>query len=149
MGIIVAEKFDRDAERKLLKEWFATTRFDVPSKGVPTLEPEDDDEGEEADVKSRAASIAFKAITPGGRVGDPSSHNYSPRRNWVEKRGGLPRYIRMVRNALVREGHSESRATALAVAAMKRWASGRGNVTAKVRAAAAAALAQWERMKAA
>src|SRR6185369_14955742 len=40
------------------------------------------------------------------------------------------------------------RAISLAVAAVKRWASGRGNVSPKVRAAAAAAVAQWEAMKA-
>lgn len=86
--------------------------------------------------------------TPGGRLGDPSSRDSSPRSNWVEQEGGMPRYMRMVRNALLREGHSMSRATALAVAAMKRWARGGDDVSPKVQAAAARALAQWEKMKA-
>ena len=87
-------------------------------------------------------------ITPGGRVGDDrSTGSRSNGENWVEQRGGLPRYIRIVRNGLMREGHSESRATALAIAAIKRWARGGGGVSAKVQAAAKAALAQWEAMK--
>lgn len=88
-------------------------------------------------------------ITPGGRIGDPSPVGTpGGRQNWVDKRGGLPRYIRMVAHALIKHGHSKSRAISLAVAAMKRWAAGRGHVSPKVQAAAAAALARWEAMKA-
>jgi len=96
-------------------------------------------------IVDRAFFICNKAavITPGGRVGDDSSHNFSPRQNWVDKVGGLPKYIREIRNALVRSGHSESEATSLAIGAVKRWARGGGNVSAKVRAAAAAAVAEW------
>lgn len=86
--------------------------------------------------------------TPGGRMGDPTSRNLSPRENWVDRAGGLPKYIRMVRNALLREGHSMGKATAMAVSAIKRWAKGGDNVTPKVQAAAAKALAEWEKMKA-
>jgi hypothetical protein len=89
--------------------------------------------------------------TPGGRIGnDRRTGSRSNGENWVERTrsGSLPRYIRIVRNGLMREGHSESRATALAVAAIKRWARGGSNVSPKVRAAAVAALAQWEKMKA-
>lgn len=90
-------------------------------------------------------------ITPGGRVGDDARIG-SPTngRNWVERTatGSLPRYIRIVRNGLMKQGHDESRATALAVAAIKRWARGSDHVTPKVQAAAAAALAEWEAMKA-
>lgn len=86
-------------------------------------------------------------ITPGGRIGDDASHNISPRVNWVEKRGGLPRYIRIVRNGLMRKGMTESHATAVAIHNMEVWAAGGGNVSPKVQAAAAKALAQWEAMK--
>lgn len=86
--------------------------------------------------------------TPGGRLGDPSSRDRSPRENWVDRAGGMPKYIRMVRNALMREGHPIGKATAMAVNAIKRWAKGGDNVTPKVQAAAAKALAEWEKMKA-
>lgn len=90
-------------------------------------------------------------ITPGGRVGnDRSTGSSSNGQNWVERTssGHLPRYIRIVRNGLMKDGKSEGQATALAVAAIKRWAHGGGNVSPKVQAAAAVALAEWEKMKA-
>lgn len=87
-------------------------------------------------------------ITPGGRIGDDSPRDLSPKKNWVDQVGGLPRYIRIVRNALLRHGHSMETATAIAVATMKRWAAGLGNVRPQVRAAAAAALAEWEAKRA-
>lgn len=96
--------------------------------------------------------VKAPVITPGGRVGDNARHGSSANgRNWVERSkiggGALPEYIRIVRNGLMKHGHDEASATALAVAAMKKWARGGGHVTPKVRAAAAAALAQWEAMK--
>lgn len=89
-------------------------------------------------------------ITPGGRVGNDARHGSRTNgENWVERTAGeLPEYIRIVRNGLMKQGHDEARATALAVAAMKRWARGGDNVSPKVQAAAAAALAKWEAMKA-
>lgn len=87
-------------------------------------------------------------VTPGGRIGDDASLDRSPKQNWVEKRGGLPKYVRIVANALVRSGHNRSKAIQMAIGAMKRWARGGGNVSPKVQAAAAAAVAQWEAMKA-
>lgn len=73
--------------------------------------------------------------TPGGR------------QNWVDKRDGLPAYVRAVAHAMRRKGDSESTAIARAVAIIKRWAAGRDNVTPETRARAAKALAQWEAMK--
>jgi len=84
------------------------------------------------------------AITPGGRVGDAAPFSTSTTDNWVARAGGLPTYIREVAHALVRSGHSESDAIATAVATMKRWAAGLGNVRPQVQAAAAKALAEWE-----
>lgn len=90
-----------------------------------------------------------KAITPGGRSGDDSPVGTpGGRQNWVDKAGGLPKYIRMVAHALERRGFSKSRAIATAVNTMRRWAAGGNKVTPKVQAAAAAALAEWEKMKA-
>jgi hypothetical protein len=48
----------------------------------------------------------------------------------------------------MRDGTDESRATAIAIGRIKDWAEGKGNVSAEVRAAAAKAIAEWERDKA-
>jgi hypothetical protein len=85
-----------------------------------------------------------KAITPGGRIGDDSSLNRSPKKNWVERAGGLPKYIRMVAHALIRGGKDRSAAIRMAVGIVRNWAEGKGNVSAKVQAAAAKAIAEWE-----
>lgn len=98
--------------------------------------------------------VKAPVITPGGRAGDNARHgSRSNGENWVERskigHGELPEYIRIVRNGLMKKrGLTEGAATALAVAAMKRWARGGDHVTPKVQAAAAAALAKWEAMKA-
>lgn len=87
-------------------------------------------------------------VTPGGRAGnDRSTGSRSNGENWIEQQGGMPRYIRIVRNGLMKHGHSESSATRLAIGAIKRWAAGGGDVSPKVRAAAQKALAEWEAMK--
>jgi HK97 family phage prohead protease len=69
--------------------------------------------------------------------------------NWVTNVGGLPAFIRAIAHALIRSGHSESQAIQLAVGVVKNWASGQGHVSAKTRAKAAAAVAEWEAKKAA
>jgi hypothetical protein len=61
----------------------------------------------------------------------------------------LPDYIENIAKALERNGHSEQEAVRLAVGAVKRWASGKGRVHPEVRAAAAAAVREWEKLKAA
>lgn len=78
--------------------------------------------------------------------------------NWVEKTGGLPSYIeRIAKHLHYERGYSISRAIAVAVNTVKRWAAG-GTVTehgttkrvsAKTQALAAKALAEWEAKKAA
>lgn len=73
----------------------------------------------------------------------------SPKENWVEERGGLPPFVRAVARALMRDhGYTMSRAIATAINKMKDWARGGDHVTAKTKAKAAAALAQWEAAKA-
>lgn len=99
--------------------------------------------------RARPEQFVGLVPTPGGRLGDPSSRNRSPRDNWVDQEGGMPIYIREVRNALMREGHSIERATQIAIGSIKKWARGGGDVSPAVQAAAAEALAEWEAMKAA
>lgn len=108
----------------------------------------------DSDFRLRMDVMEVKLITPGGRVGsDRKLGSRANGENWVERSkvsgGALPKYIRIVRNGLMKAGHSQARATALAVAAMKRWARGGDNVRPQVASAAAAALAQWEAMRAA
>lgn len=72
--------------------------------------------------------------------------------NWVEEEAvnGLPEYICRIARAIHRDGsHSVSQSIAIAVNRVKVWASGGGGVTAKTRAQAAKAVAEWERKKAA
>jgi 2'-5' RNA ligase len=147
MGFVQAQ-FDKLGPVRFdkIRVAFAGRDIDMPLLGKYTAgDVPSDVHGD--DVSEYKAPI----ITPGGRRGnDRTTGSRSNRENWVErsKPGKLPRYIRIVRNGLMREGHSESRATALAVAAIKRWARGGDNVTPKVQAAAVKALAEWEAMKA-
>lgn len=72
----------------------------------------------------------------------------------VPEKQQLPAYIQNVRNALMRAGHGEQEAHAMAVAAVKRWAKGKGawgkkgKPTPVVREAAQRAVAEWEKLKA-
>lgn len=69
--------------------------------------------------------------------------------NWVARGGGLPHYIQHIAHDLVdQRGMDESRAIATAIAICKRWAAGGKNVSADTRAKAAAAIAEWEKLKA-
>lgn len=67
---------------------------------------------------------------------------------WGSKSDQLPAYIQNVSHALIRDGHDESSAIAMAVSAMKRWAAGGSHVTPEVQAAAGKALAEWESLRA-
>lgn len=89
-----------------------------------------------------------KVITPGGRRGSDAPLGRSPKRNWVDRVGGLPKYIRMVAHGLLKDGKTMETAISMAVAAIKRWARGGDNVSPKVQAAAIKALAEWEAKKA-
>ena len=77
--------------------------------------------------------------------------------NWVQQQGGLPPWIKRAAEHLQSKGHDESRAIAMAVAAAKRYCAS-GHLTSDLpaehfdpasRAEACAAVAEWERMRAA
>lgn len=70
-------------------------------------------------------------------------------KNWVNKVGGLPDYIRAVAHAFTRKGLPESQAIERAVGVVRNWAEGKGGITAATRTRAAAAIAEWETKKAA
>jgi 2'-5' RNA ligase len=82
-------------------------------------------------------------------LGSRASLDRSPKKNWVENTGELPGYVREIARSIERKrGVPLSRAIALAIGAIKRWARGGGDVDVDTRAKAAAALASWEALKA-
>lgn len=81
---------------------------------------------------------------------DTSSLEVKPGKkdNWLEAQGDtLDPFIRAIAHALMRNGKSRSHAIAIAIATVKRWAAGGGEVTAKTRAKAVKAVARWEKSK--
>ena len=65
----------------------------------------------------------------------------------VPEKQQLPAYIQNIAHALLRDGMDESQAIATAINAVKRWASGKGNVHSEVIAASRSALDEWEKLK--
>jgi hypothetical protein len=113
------------------------------------LDDEDEDEEDPEDIRPemKAAMAAFLGAyevkydtSPVGSPGD--------KENWVDKVGGLPKFIRAIAHALIREGKTEQNAIQIAIGTVKRWAKGVGKVSAKTRAKAAKAVAEWEAKKA-
>lgn len=96
---------------------------------------------DEDPVLREAADSMAKASTP-----EPFSTSKTS--NWVARGGGLPPYIQHIAHAIERDGKDRSKAIAIAIGTVKRWALGGGNVDAGTKAAAAKALAQWEKLKA-
>lgn len=90
-------------------------------------------------------------ISPGGRPIDETPLSASKTDNWVARVGGLPGYIRGVARGIAKShgGKVTSRDIKIAISRMKVWAAGGDGVRPAVRAAAAAALAEWEGKRAA
>lgn len=78
------------------------------------------------------------------------SLNRSPKRNWIEAVGGqLPAYIQHIAKDISEErGVPLDRAIPIAIGTVKRWARGGGGVKGDTIAKAAAAVAEWEALKA-
>ena len=73
----------------------------------------------------------------------------SPKKNWVENAGQLPAYIQHIAKDLNEErGMTLSRAIATAISMCKKWAAGGKDVHPDTRIKAAAAVAEWEALKA-
>ncbi len=93
-----------------------------------------------------AADSVAKAMTPkpGGR---------SPKRNWIENtsadgKGQLPPYVQHLYQAIEKRGVPRSKAIAIALSRVKKWAAGGAGIDAGTQAAAKIALAQWTALKA-
>lgn len=67
---------------------------------------------------------------------------------WGKPGFKLPDYIENVAKGLIEDGHDRSSAIAIAISAVKRWATGGGKVGPEVRAASAKAVAEWTALKA-
>ena len=94
------------------------------------------------EVALTSSSIDFNEVEL-GRL------NWSPRENWVDKNGGLPKYIEDVSIGIMKgTGRPREQAIPIAINRIKRWAAGLDNVKPDTVAKALAALAQWEKMKA-
>lgn len=103
------------------------------------------------------AGLGKSAETP---VLESTPHLLGPHGLWhtpsrkVPVKQKLPDYIENIAAALIRAGHDESSAIALAVAAVRRWSKGdlrwgpKRKVTPEVIAASQRALAEWEHLKA-
>lgn len=158
---IVGRAVVLDAADALPKGWLeehqvkATAVVEEPVEAAVALTDEEADtldadeealalaQAEEPDVAtfSEVKSLEVKYNT--GPVGEPGG-----KQNWVDKVGGLPKFIRAIAHALIREGKDDSTAIRMAIGTVKRWAAGGGDVTAKTKAKAAKALAEWEAKKA-
>lgn len=74
--------------------------------------------------------------------------DWSPKKNWVESEGGLPRYIEEVAIGIMKSGKTREQAIPIAISRIKRWAAGLDGVKKDTQARAIVSLAQWEKMKA-
>lgn len=74
--------------------------------------------------------------------------DWSPKKNWVENEGGLPRYIEEVAIGIMKSGKTREQAIPIAISRIKRWAAGLDGVKKDTQMKAIAALAKWEKMKA-
>lgn len=87
---------------------------------------------------------------------EPSDIEFAKKGNWVEQQGGLPSYIKRIAKHLVEKGMDQSRAIATAVNAAKKMCAtgdtnfpGKQEVNPGSKAEACAAVASWEKKKAA
>ena len=67
---------------------------------------------------------------------------------WHHKGMQLPAFIEHLANDLIADGHPESEAVQMAIGICQRWARGGGDVKPETQAKAAAAVAEWEALKA-
>ena len=75
--------------------------------------------------------------------------DWSPKKNWVENAGGLPKYIEDIALALIRDhGMKREHAIPVAINRVKKWAAGADGTKPDTKVKAAAALAEWEALKA-
>lgn len=148
-----------------LDRWKAKPNSGTTSDLIRVLSGIDEDgiDGEKIDDAIDLLEELLKSAAYGGRgrtpqkkadpeppevKGSRASLDRSPRKNWVEMRGGLPGYFREVARSISEEHAIPlDRAIPMAIGRIKTWARGGGNVKPDTIAKAAAAVAQWTKMK--
>lgn len=116
----------------------------TPRRTPLTLRHSDDEENGMRNELSEVKSDAYPGL------------DRSPKKNWVDKAGGLPRYIeRIAKHLHYEKGKDIGHAIAIAVNVVKKMCAsgdtnfpGKQSVNPKSRAQACAAVAQWEAKKA-
>lgn len=106
------------------------------SEGGPTL----------LDKSDLAHALAVEMVADVVALTAKSPLDRSPKKNWVENSGGLPKEIEKLAVRLNGKGMTVSRAIATAISRAKRWAA--TSKDPKVRAKWGKAVAQWEALKA-
>lgn len=71
--MIEAKTISDKEEKELLQEWFDTVQFDKPSKGIPPLEDEVDDEERSRRMLSLLQSADFDELLKELRKRDPDN----------------------------------------------------------------------------
>lgn len=99
-----------------------------------------DDRAEQWLEESEKTAGYSSTHSPLGKPGGPGL--------WKHKGLQLPAYIQNVAKGVMKTGKTMSQAIQIAIGTIKRWARGGGKVSPEVRAAAAKALAEWEKLKA-
>lgn len=106
-------------------------------------------EADPADAEDAEDGDSPADATDGEAKGSSASLDRSPRKNWVEKAGDLPAYIREIARSIhEKRGMPLEQAIPIAIATVKKWAAGGDTVNPDTRAKAAKAVAQWEALKA-
>ena len=141
---------------ELVREEIKNQLAEVPEvKEPPPPEPEPEPEPipDEGELRRKTAGIEREQIKQGLATietkvtKEPFSTSHTS--NWVARAGGLPAYIQHVAHDLMQErGMGESQAIQMAIGICQRWARGEGGVSADTKAKAAAAIAEWDKMKA-
>lgn len=133
--------------------------FSARSKQAKRLKAQGHDHKTIAQKMGISVDAVKQHLAKADKSPDAKIPNKPGKTNWLERRGGFPRYMRKVIEDLL-GSHPEWLATAagvshaiqLGVGIVQNWAEGHdgkgGKVSAKTKAKAAAAVAEWERKKA-
>ena len=136
-----------DTFHQAMGAWFDWDGRQAIAKEVEEMNGREDMDGHEDFEGSIVEWFAARHEEISKKVG--SRLDRSPKKNWVEEHGGLPKYIEDIAVALhEKRGMDIGRAIAVAISRVKMWAAGGGGVNPDTRAKAAAAVAAWETMRA-
>lgn len=151
-GRTVVQKISPDDEVRVTTSgrMRAATIVSIPAFSSAKISTESTDEPSDETLDALAEHLSGDTET------DPAPYSTEEFKNWVEKTGGLPRYIKRISKHLQRKGMTQSHAIAVAVNAVKRMCAtgdlnfpGKQSVNPLSRAQACKAVAEWEAKKAA